>query len=169
MSAKDRDRYTLRPASANDLPLLRRWLESPEARRWWGDPEFEFALLQEDLGNPLMRMRIVSLDGRPFAYAQDYDVVSWPQAHLAHLPEPARAIDTFIGEPDMIGRGHGQTFLRLLAEALIAEGARCVVVDPDPKNERALKAYARAGFVPDRMVQTPEGPALLMMFRAWAP
>ena len=159
--------YDLRPASAHDLPMFRRWLASPEAVRWWGDPDEQYALLEQDLANPLMRMRLVSLDERPFAYVQDYDIGSWPQAHLLHLPEGTRAVDTFIGEPDMVGRGHGSAFLRLIAQQLIAEGAPCIVIDPDPENERARRAYAKAGFVEDRMVETPEGPAVLMMFRPY--
>jgi len=157
--------YTLRPVSADDLPMLRRWLQSPAAREWWGDPDEQYALLEEDLSNPLMRMRIVSLDGRPFAYVQDYDVGSWPQDHLARLPRGTRAVDTFIGEPQMVGAGHGSAFLRLVAEALIGEGAPCVAIDPDPANERARRAYARAGFVEEGLAPTPEGPAVLMVFK----
>jgi aminoglycoside 6'-N-acetyltransferase len=157
--------YTLRPVSADDLPMLRRWLGTPEARRWWGDPDAQYALLEEDLPNPLMRMRLVLLGGRPFAYVQDYDIASWPQEHLAHLAPGTRGVDTFIGEPDLIGQGHGSAFLRLVAEQLIAEGAPCVLIDPDPQNGRALRAYARAGFMEDRLVATPEGPALLMIYQ----
>ena len=157
--------YGFRPAAHDDLPMLRRWRESPEARRWWGDPDFEFALIEEDLGNPLMRMRIVSLDGRPFAYVQDHDIGAWPQDHLARLPAGTRALDTFIGEPDLVGLGHGSAFLRLVARQLVAEGAPCVVVDPDPDNRRARRAYAKAGFGAERLVQTPDGMAVLMVFR----
>ena len=70
-----------------------------------------------------MTMRIVLLNGRPFAYAQDYEAHTWPQPHLAHLPQGSRAIDSFIGWPSMIGRGHGQAYLRLLAARLCAEAA----------------------------------------------
>jgi aminoglycoside 6'-N-acetyltransferase len=161
--------YAFRPVSAEDLPMLRRWLESPQCRRWWGDPDGQYALLEEDLGNPLMRMRVVSHDGRPFAYVQDYDIGAWPQAHLAHLPPGTRAVDTFIGEPDMVGSGHGSAFLRLVAQQLIESGTPCVLIDPDPENLRARRAYARAGFVEDRQVQTPEGPAMLMIFKAKSP
>jgi len=156
--------YALRPASANDLPMLRRWLETPECVRWWGDPDAQYALLEEDLSNPRMRMRLVCLDGRPFAYVQDYDIGSWPQGFLAHLPAGTRAVDTFIGESDMLGRGHGSVFLRQVCEQLIAEGAPCVVIDPDPANERARRAYARAGFAEQGLVDTPEGFVALMTF-----
>lgn len=156
--------YTFRPATAQDLPLLSRWLRTPEVVRWWGDPDEELALLTEDLGEPKMVMRIVSIDGRPFAYAQDYDVRSWPQAHFAALPAGTRAIDTFIGEPDLVGAGHGARYLRLLAELLMDEGAPLVAIDPDLNNLRAQRAYRSAGFRGDAVVETPAGPAVLMTF-----
>lgn len=73
-------------------------------------------------------MQIVSFDGRPFAYAQHYAVHTWPQAHFEGLPPGSRAIDAFIGEPDMVGKGHGSVFLRLLAGQLRHAGAPLVAI-----------------------------------------
>jgi aminoglycoside 6'-N-acetyltransferase len=145
--------------------LLRRWLGAQEVVRWWGDPDVQAALLEEDLNEPNMRMWIVSCNGRPFAYAQDYEVHAWPQAHLAHLPSGSRALDTFIGETDMLGAGHGAVYLRVLAQRLLGEGAPMVAMDPAAQNLRARRAYARAGFGNASEVDTPEGPAVLMIFR----
>jgi aminoglycoside 6'-N-acetyltransferase len=156
--------YSFRAVTAADLPMLARWLRAPLVMAWWGDPEEQYALLQEDLANPLMTMRIVSHLGKPFAYAQDYDVGSWPQAHFARLPAGARSIDAFIGEPDMTGRGHGPAFLRLLAQRLVAEGAPAVVIDPDVDNLRARRAYSKAGFGGEDVVETRDGPVVLMTF-----
>jgi aminoglycoside 6'-N-acetyltransferase len=144
--------------------MLDRWLHTPEVIKWWGEPSGQIALLEEDLSNPLMVMHIVSFENKPFAYAQDYNVHSWPQPHFAGLPDGARAIDAFIGEPDMIARGHGSRFLRLLAERLIRAGAPVVAIDPDVENLRARRAYARAGFTGDTVVESSEGPAILMLF-----
>lgn len=137
----------------------------PEVVRWWGEPEEQAALLEGDLNEPLMAMRIVSFDGSPFAYAQDYDVNSWPQVQFSHLPIGTRAIDAFIGEPGMIGRGHGAAFLRRLAERLISEGAPVVAIDPDVANLRARRAYAKAGFVEDRSADTRGDAVSVMLFR----
>lgn len=156
--------YTFRPAAPQDLPLLRHWLRTPEVVRWWGNAEEQAVLLREDMDEPRMVMRIVSFEGRPFAYAQDYAVNVWPQPHFAHLPPGSRAIDSFIGEPDMIGRGHGSAYLKLLAERLRAEGAPVVAIDPDVDNRRARRAYEKAGFRGDTVVESGEGPAILMIF-----
>jgi aminoglycoside 6'-N-acetyltransferase len=156
--------YAFRPATHADLPMLRTWLATPEVQRWWGHPAEQYALLEEDLGNPLMVMRIVSLDGAPFAYVQDYALASWPQPQFADLPEGARGIDAFIGVPDMIGQGHGAAFLRERAAQLSAEGASLVAIDPDAQNLRARRAYAKAGFVGDEVVATAAGPVVVMVF-----
>ena len=152
----DLSAYSFRPATMGDLPRLRRWLHAPEVKRWWGRPSEQFELLREDLNEPRMRMRIVSFNGRPFAYAQDYEVHAWPQFHLAHLPRGARAIDSFIGWPSMIGRGHGQAYLRLLAERLCAEGAPLIAIDPaaatTPRSSLIWSDTA-AGFTPSRSIR----------------
>jgi len=164
MTGDDASLYSFRPATAHDLPRLRRWLRAPEVVRWWGDPHEEFELLRADLGEPRMTMRIVSVRSRPFAYAQDYEVHAWRQAHLAELPGGTRAIDSFIGPPSTIGRGHGPAYLRLLAEGLCAAGAPLVVIDPAVDNRRARRAYAKAGFRGETPVATESGPAVLMIF-----
>jgi aminoglycoside 6'-N-acetyltransferase len=157
--------YSFRPAMAHDLPRLRRWLNAPEVTRWWGAPREQFELLRADLHEPRMTMRIVSFRGRAFAYAQDYEVHSWPQPHLAGLPAGARAVDSFIGPSSMLGRGHGPRYLRLLAERLCAEGAPLVAIDPDINNSRARRAYKKAGFLGETQVATEAGLAVLMVFR----
>jgi aminoglycoside 6'-N-acetyltransferase len=164
MSGFMRDPYTFRPASRRDMPMLNAWLRTPEVVRWWGDPDEQAALLLEDLSEPLMTMEIVSFEGRPFAYAQDYEVHSWPQAHFDHLPQGSRAIDAFIGEPAMIGRGHGAAFLRALALRLKREGAPVVAIDPDADNARARRAYEKAGFRAQSLVAAKDAAAVLMIF-----
>jgi aminoglycoside 6'-N-acetyltransferase len=157
--------YSFRAVTETDLLMLAKWLRMPEAVRWWGEPDEQLALIREDFGIVAMRQWIVSCDGQPFAYAQAYEVHTWPQPHLAHLPRGTMAIDTFIGVAQMVGRGHGSAFLRLLAEVLIADGAPLVAIDPDLDNARAQAAYRNAGFRDEATVETDTGPALLMIFR----
>jgi aminoglycoside 6'-N-acetyltransferase len=156
--------YSFRPLARADLPLLRRWLKTPEVTRWWGDPVRELALIEDDLAGGAMTQWIVSFEETPFAYAQAYEVHAWPQPHLAHLPPGTMAIDAFVGEPDRLGHGHGARFLRELARRMIEAGAPLVVMDPDRDNRRARRAYRKAGFRGEAVVETATGAVVLMTF-----
>lgn len=144
--------------------MLRRWLETPEVMRWWGDPAQQEDLLREDLAGDAMTMLIVCHGGRPFAFAQHCDVHDWPEPIYAHLPPETRAIDAMIGEPDMLGRGHGSAFLRVLADDMTRDGAKLIVIDPAVGNHRARRAYGRAGFEGNTPFHTREGTAVIMRF-----
>ena len=154
--------YSFRSMRADDLPMARRWLKTPEVQRWWGDPDGEISLLEEDLDDPRMAMWIVSHEGRPFAYIQDYDLRAWDIDVFGPLPPGSRFIDQFIGEPEMIGLGHGSAFIRAHVERLFAEGAPAVGTDPDPDNARAIRAYEKAGFTAGEERDTNWGYCLLM-------
>jgi aminoglycoside 6'-N-acetyltransferase len=156
--------YRFRPFKRVDLPVVGRWLRTPEVVRWWGDPEEQLGLVSADIDQPMMRQWIVEHDRVPFAYIQAYPTQVWPQSHLTHLPNGTEAIDAFIGVPEMIGRGHGGVFLRAFAEMLIAGGAPAVAIDPDAENHRARRAYARAGFVGDDLIEIIGGQVVLMLF-----
>lgn len=126
--------------------MLHHWLEQPHLRGWWGDPERGVSGLAHGLGHDPIDMRIVELHGDPFAYIQDHDVHEWPAPQFSDLPDGARAIDTFLGNAAFLGQGHATGYLKQRARELLAAGAARVAVDPDPENERAIAAYARAGF-----------------------
>jgi len=157
--------YNFRPFTCYDLPMAAHWLRQAEVARWWGDPAKELTVIAGDLNEPAMRQSIVEYRGRPFGYVQTYPVHAWPQLHFKHLPREAKALDAFIGEPDMLGCGHGRAFLRAFAQMLISEGAPVVAIDPSLENHRARRAYAGAGFVPEEVVETPEGLSVLMLFQ----
>ena len=106
---------------------------------------------------------IVSLDDRRFGYLPVLRAERPGIRVLARSHPGTRGIDQFIGDPDMIGRGHGSGFIRQFVEHLLTSGIPRVVTDPDPDNGRAIRAYAKAGFQKERMVDTPDGPALLMV------
>jgi len=152
--------YVFRPMQAGDLPLIARWLALPHVREWWGEPAEQYALVSGDLNEPAMDQYVVEADGRAFAYLQCYDLTAW-NSGFGVQPEGTRGIDLFIGEPDMIG--HGSALISRFVKDRLQQGQRRIVTDPDPANLRAIRAYEKAGFVRDRIVKTPDGPALLMV------
>ena len=145
-----------------DLPLIRKWLETPHVSEWWLHPPEEFELVSGDLAHPDVAQFVVQVAARPFAYLQCYHL-SAVNKGFGPQPEGTRGLDQFIGEADMLGRGHGSAFVRDFADRLLAAGTPRVVLDPEPDNARAIRAYEKAGFKRDRIVDTPDGPALLMV------
>src|ERR1700694_4767066 len=113
--------YIFHPMSAGDLPLIRRWLATPEVVRWWGQTDEQYALVSGDLDHPDMDQFIVSLDDPPLGSIQSYTLSAWNQGFGAHPPK-TRGIDQFIGVSDMIGRGHGSGFIRQFAGRLLDSG-----------------------------------------------
>ncbi len=145
-----------------DLPLVKRWLSTPHVMEWWGEPDEQFGLVSGDLDEPAMDQFMVAIGGQAFGYLQCYALTAWNQGFGEH-PALTRGIDQFIGDAHMIGRGHGSALTRQFVDDLLSNGIPRVVTDPDPENGRAVRAYEKAGFVRERLVDTPDGIALLML------
>jgi aminoglycoside 6'-N-acetyltransferase len=152
--------------TADDLTLVRRWLGEPHVIRWWGEPDEQFGLVSGDLDQRAMDQFIVAYGDRPFAYMQCYDPAAWDCSGLGSQPADTRGIDQFIGEADMLDCGYGSAFIRVFIDRLLTTGTPRVVTDPDPANARAIRAYEKAGFQKDRLVDTVDGQALLMVRNA---
>jgi aminoglycoside 6'-N-acetyltransferase len=158
--------YLIRRATPADLPLLRRWRAQPHVSRWWGAPTLEPEA--EKLLDPRIAMWIAQAQGAPFAFIQDYDVHAWPDHHFGYLPGLSRGMDVYVGEPALIGQGHGSAMVRQHVDALFEAGAPAVGIDPHPDNAAALKAFEKAGFATvSGPVQTAWSRAILM--DRWAP
>ena len=150
--------YAFRPMTADDLPMVRAWIATPDAAPWWGEGDD----LEEGLADPHTRQWVVALEGRPFAYAQDYDPHAWAGHPFKGLPPGSRGIDQTIGPAELLGRGHGSAFVREHVERLFAEGAPAVGTDPHPDNARAIRAYEKAGFTRGQARDTDWGYCLIM-------
>jgi aminoglycoside 6'-N-acetyltransferase len=155
--------YVFRSMTPSDLPTVRRWLQAPHVAEWWGNPDEQFALVSGDLDHPAMEQSIVAFDGRPFAYLQCYDPRAWPNHGFGAIADGTRGIDQFIGECDMMAKGHGSALIKTFVDDLLTTGTPRVLTDPDPANTRAIRAYAKAGFRKERPVTTPDGQAVLMV------
>ncbi|PDV88870.1 GNAT family N-acetyltransferase [Rhizobium sp. H4] len=125
--------------------MLAAWQSTPHVRAWWDSDEPYDA---EDLADPRVARWIVSTAGRPFAFMQDYTVHGWENHHFAKLPTGSRGTDQYIGDPEMIGVGHGSAFIGARMRALFDAGVPVIATDPHPANERAIAVYRKLGFEP---------------------
>jgi aminoglycoside 6'-N-acetyltransferase len=136
-------KYEFRQVTIDDLDLLMEWQGHPHVSDWWDSDE---PYDREEISDPRVSRWIVSVDNRPFAFMQDYDVHGWEDHHFAHLPDGARGIDQYIGDPEMIGVGHGTAFIGARTQILFDEGAPVIATDPHPDNKRAISVYTKLGF-----------------------
>lgn len=158
--------YDFRPVTKADLPMIARWLAEPHVAEWWDDPQTEIAAIREHIDSVSVEPLIVELDGRPIAYLQAYDPHLEEGHPYADQPFGTLGIDLSIGVPDLVGIGHGSAIVRQFATELFEEGAPRVIIDPHPKNGRAIRAYEKAGFQPIGRRNSEYGEALLMALDA---
>jgi RimJ/RimL family protein N-acetyltransferase len=165
-----------RPLAPDDFPLLFDWLHRPHVAEWWPDPPATLAEVAEEFGalasgaGPV-RGYVALRDGAPVGFIQSYVAVAthadgwWLDEHDPGVV----GIDQFLAHAADVGTGLGSTMIRAFCDRLFADPAVTrIQLDPAPDNARAIRAYAKAGFVAAREVVTPDGAALLM-YRERAP
>jgi aminoglycoside 6'-N-acetyltransferase len=140
--------------------MLEVWQSRKHVREWWGTGQ---SYDEADLADPLVARWIVSIAERPFAFMQDYSVHGWEDHHFANLPAGSRGIDQYIGDPEMIGSGHGSAFIATRMQILFAQGAPVIATDPHPDNARAIAVYKKLGFEPSGSPQETKWGLILPM------
>jgi RimJ/RimL family protein N-acetyltransferase len=136
--------------------------------RWWDDgvkvpypdaviEEYRDAIQGKD---PTYRY-LAEIDRRRAGMFQHYRIGDSPEYELAlGLGEEAIGVDLFIGEPDLVGRGHGSPMLRAFLRdvAFPFHGIDVCVIGPSVKNRAAIRAYEKAGFRFIREATVPDEP-----------
>jgi RimJ/RimL family protein N-acetyltransferase len=151
------ERISFRPLAEADLPLLHRWLNTPHVSEWWkvnGKRNPDYAAVT---GKFMPRIRgqepvscfLVLYDNRPVAFIESVRMENFPTEKVMLKINPnAASVDTFIGEVDFLHRGFGPVYIRKFLEEIIFRepGINCCIVDPDPANKIAVRAWEKAGF-----------------------
>ena len=107
---------------------------------------------------------MVHFAARPFGFIQCYDPSLDPSGSTPRQPYGTRGIDYFIGEPAMLGQGHGARFIKIFAEALLRDATVwSIIADPHPDNLASCRALARAGFKDAGPPHLPWGVMRLMV------
>ena len=144
------------------MPLLAGWLTEPHVARWWDDPVKGLKSIEGHIDSISVEPFIVELNGKPIGYIQSYD----PHLEDGHpyqdQPTGTLGIDQFIGPAELIGKGHGPRLIEAFVELLFEEGAIRVIIDPDPANAAAIRAYEKAGFERFDTRHSKYGPALML-------
>jgi aminoglycoside 6'-N-acetyltransferase len=136
----------LRLATPGDLALLRRWDEEPHVVA--ADPNDDWEWETELQRSPDWReFLIAEVGGRPIGFLQIIDPAREDSHYWGDCEPGLRAIDIWIGEADMLGRGHGTTMMRMAFARCFADPrVQAILIDPLADNVRAHRFYERLGF-----------------------
>ena len=162
----------LRLMTESDLPMLHAWLNRPHIVEWWGGEDkrptlgevlehYSPRVLAEQAVVPYIAM----LDDEPIGYAQSYTALGSGDGWWEDETDPGvRGIDQSLANPSQLNKGLGTTLVRSLVELLFSDPAVSKIqTDPSPNNHRAIRCYEKAGFAQDKIILTPDGPAVYMV------
>ncbi|MGI9250882.1 MAG: GNAT family N-acetyltransferase [Pseudohongiellaceae bacterium] len=136
---------TLRPATPDDLNLLRHWDEQPHVIAA-SDDDWEW---EKNLAfDPEWREQLIAeLDGRPIGFMQLINAAREETHYWGDVPEDIAAIDIWIGEADCLGKGYGtQMMQQAIARCFADPTISTIYIDPLASNKRAHRFYEKLGF-----------------------
>jgi aminoglycoside 6'-N-acetyltransferase-1b/aminoglycoside 6'-N-acetyltransferase-2 len=163
---------TLRLMTEADLGMLHEWLNRPHIVEWWGGEEARPSLeevrqhyLPRVLAQEGVTAYIAMLGTEPIGYAQSYVAMGSGDGWWEGETDPGvRGIDQSLANAADLGRGLGTALVRALVSHLFSDPTVTrIQTDPSPDNHRAIRCYEKAGFVPQGVITTPDGPAMYMV------
>lgn len=136
----------LRPATLDDLELLRYWGEQPHVIA--AAPNDDWAWEVELGRSPDWREQLIAeVDGRCIGFVQIIDPALEESHYWGDAPPGLRAIDIWIGDEADLGKGYGTEMMHLaLARCFQDPAVSAVLIDPLADNIRAHRFYERLGF-----------------------
>jgi len=160
---------SFRPLIRADLPMLHEWIQRPHVADWWSDShalaDVERDYLPSIDGTSSTRAFIACLGQRPVGFIQMYVVEGSGEGWWERESDPgARGIDQFLADADRLDQGLGTAMVSAFVTQIFRDPeVTKIQTDPSPENHRAIRSYTKAGFRPVGSIDTPDGPALLMV------
>jgi len=136
----------LRPATIEDLKLLRHWDKQPHVIAAAPNDNWEWET--ELPRNPGWReMLIGELNNRPIGIIQIIDPALEESHYWGEVSENLRAIDIWIGEAEDLGKGYGTEMMKLALKRCFSEPeVKAILIDPLETNTKDHRFYERLGF-----------------------
>jgi aminoglycoside 6'-N-acetyltransferase len=136
----------LRPATPDDLDLLRRWDAAPHIIASKGTEDWGWE--RELTRHPDWREQLIAeVDDAPIGFIQIIDPAREDSHYWGDCPAGLRAVDIWIGEEAFLGQGFGTEMMRLAIDRCFADpDVDGILIDPMASNDRARRFYERLGF-----------------------
>ena len=151
---------SFQPLTQANFSLLLSWLAKPHVQEWWDDGDDTLEKVaqsyEEEPGTERFLIYYQATETAPpipIGYLQSYQA-----------EENGMGIDLFLGEERFLNQGLGTQALQIFITQVIEQYAPSYfVIDPDPKNTRAIHCYEKVGFRHIETILTEEGKQAYMM------
>ncbi|MGF2616658.1 GNAT family N-acetyltransferase [Rossellomorea vietnamensis] len=160
---------SFRNMTLEDLPLMEKWLQSPQVYEFYGGKPMEPDNVQKKyrpriLDSHPVRPFIFRYNSKPAGFLQKYEIEKKTAAEWGFAEEKSvYGIDCFIGEPQLFNKGIGTKMVKEFIKKIIHEDAPdFILLDPSKTNKRAIRCYEKAGF--KVRCELDEGTSLLMEY-----
>lgn len=136
----------LRPATINDLGILKDWDTKQHVIDC--DPDDDWNWETELNRSPEWRDQFVGeYGGEPIGFLQIIDPYHEETHYWGEVEEHKRAIDIWIGEARNLNKGYGRAMMKLAIEKCFHNPAVTgILIDPLQTNTKAHRFYERLGF-----------------------
>lgn len=155
--------------NSRHFPLLLAWLNSPHVQEFWDRGEvWTKEKIEEKYGSyvdgfkkvknvklPIQAL-IIYCDNQPIGYIQVYNAFHFPREGY-NLSDALKdtvfnkgnlaAIDLYIAVSEYVGKGIGPAVITQFLKEYVWSDFEGCLVDPDKINQRAIRAYEKAGFI----------------------
>lgn len=136
----------LRRATIDDLQLLESWMTREHVKSAVPDLDWKW---KEELSEEVewREQLIAELDSRPIGFVQIIDPAKETSHYWGDIGPNKKAVDIWIGEADVLGKGHGTEMMHLtLDRCFVDTQVEEVIIDPLTSNKSAIRFYQRIGF-----------------------
>lgn len=132
--------------------MLGRWDDEPHviSGTFDGEPSWQADWPAElSAQSEVSRYYIAELRGRPIGAMLIIDPHLEPTHYWGDVEPDLRAIDIWIGDANDLGKGYGESMMRIaLGLCFSASAVTAIIIDPLTSNVRAHRFYQRLGFEP---------------------
>lgn len=154
--------YSFRKLQLSDVSLVHCWFNLPHVQKFyslrsWVEEEVLKKLEPYILGIKPVYPFIILINEQPVGYIQYYPVrdFPWPNQDLPQdVVQQSAGMDLFIGEPQLLHKGHGQQIIRQFLKEKIWRHFNYCVVDPEINNQTAIDCYKKLGFANHKIISS---------------
>ena len=155
------------PFANKHFSLFENWIKQDHVKRFWTESKVGDELREKLLSSAAttyVNRFVIEESGSPIGYIQYYDAVAVGEGWWSTEKPGTFGMDIFIGIPNRVGIGLGPKIIREFISFLLSQepNAREIIIDPSPLNQNAIRAYEKVGFVREKLMNTPDGQAVLM-------